>query len=211
MKKLRPIIKNWFDQLIKQNVMRKKPKIITDKLKGKLINDIWKLFETEEEKEDWRKKKQNEKIIKDKIIADIRTLFEQEKEEDYYKPKRVSNFWNNNYIEYESNSGKNKNLSLDEYINKIQSYLRNIIIYVQYSDTWKIQLTIEINFISSEDSEEERVMYSSSDNIKFTSYSEVNDFIKKLFKSHRSKHQGGLETSMKGSHFIFDSVQLIYY
>ena len=54
-------------------------------------------------------------------------------------------------------------------------------------------------------------MYSSSDNIKFTSYSEVNDFIKKLFKSHRSKHQGGLETSMKGSDFIFDSVQLIYY
>ena len=181
MKKLRPMIKNWFDQLINQNVMRKKPKIITDKLKVKLINDIWKLFETEEEKEDWRKKKQNKKIIKDKIIADIRTLFEQEKEEDYY--------------EHESNSDKNKNLSLDEYINKIQSYLRNIIIYVQYSDTWKIQLTIEINFISSEDSKEERVMYSSSDNIKFTSYSEVNDFIKKLFKSLRSKHQDGLETS----------------
>ena len=29
---------------------------------------------------------------------DIRTLFEQKGE--YYKPKRVSNFWNNNYIEY---------------------------------------------------------------------------------------------------------------
>ena len=26
-----------------------------------------------------------------------------EEEEDHYKPKRVSNFWNNNYIEYESN------------------------------------------------------------------------------------------------------------
>ena len=38
-------------------------------------------------------------------------------------------------------------------------------------------------------------MYSSSDNIKFTSYSEVNDFIKKLFKLLRSKHQDGLETS----------------
>ena len=25
-------------------------------------------------------------------------------EEDYYKPVRVGNFWNNNYIEYESNS-----------------------------------------------------------------------------------------------------------
>ena len=66
-------------------------------------------------------------------------------------------------------------------------------------------------FISSEDSEEERVMHSSSYIIKFTSYSEVNDVIKKLFKSLRSKHQDGFETSMKGSDFIFDSVQLIYY
>ena len=53
-------------------------------------------------------------------------------------------------------------------------------------------------------------MHSSSYNIKFTSYSEVNDVIKKLFKSLRSKHQDGFETSMKGSDFIFDSVQLIY-
>ena len=45
--------------------------------------------------------------IKDRIIRDIRTLFEQQ-EEEYYKPKRVSNFWNNNYIEYESNGDKNK-------------------------------------------------------------------------------------------------------
>ena len=39
------------------------------------------------------------------------TLFEWE--EDYYKPKRVSSFWNNNYIEHESNGDKNSNLSLD--------------------------------------------------------------------------------------------------
>ena len=29
---------------------------------------------------------------------------------DYYEPKSVSNFWNNNYIEYEDNSDKNKDL-----------------------------------------------------------------------------------------------------
>ena len=52
MKKIRPIKRNWFDRLIKQNVMGKKPKGIRDKLKDKIINDIWALFETEEEKED---------------------------------------------------------------------------------------------------------------------------------------------------------------
>ena len=89
----------------------------------------------------------------------MRTLFEQEKEEDYYEPERVNNFRNNNYIEYESNGDKNTKLSLDEYLNKIKSYLRNIIINLQISDSWKIQLAIAINFISSKNTEEECVMY----------------------------------------------------
>ena len=89
----------------------------------------------------------------------MRILFEQEKEEDYYEPERVNNFQNNNYIEYESNGDKNTKLSLDEYLNKIKSYLRNIIINLQISDSWKIRLVIAINFISSKNTEEERVMY----------------------------------------------------
>ena len=51
------------------------------------------------------KKEKKKKQIKDRIIRDIRTLFG---EEDYYKPKRLSNFWNNNCIEYESNGDRNK-------------------------------------------------------------------------------------------------------
>ena len=31
MNKIRPVKRNWFDRLIKQNVMGKKPKIIRDK------------------------------------------------------------------------------------------------------------------------------------------------------------------------------------
>ena len=89
----------------------------------------------------------------------MKILFEQEKEEVYYEPERVNNFRNNNYIEYESNGDKNTKLSLDEYLNKIKSYLRNIIINLQISDSWKIQLAIAINFISSKNTEEERVMY----------------------------------------------------
>ena len=74
----------------------------------------------------YKKKKERKKLQKNKernkrLIRDIRTLFEQE-EEDYYKPKGVNNFWNNNYIEYESNGDKNRNLSLDEYLNKIKPY-----------------------------------------------------------------------------------------
>ena len=81
--------------------MGKKPEIIKLQIKQLLIfGDFLKAKKT---KEDRKKKRQNKKAIKDKIIRDIRTLLGQGKEEDYYEPKRVSNFWNNNYIEYESN------------------------------------------------------------------------------------------------------------
>ena len=118
----------------------KKLKIIRDKLKDQ-IKDIQTLFETEEEKEG-KKTKHKEKLIKDRIIRDIRTLSEQQ--QDYYDPKRVSNFSNNNYIEYESNRDKNRNLSHYEYLKKIKLYQRNII-NLQNSGTRKIQLTIPIN------------------------------------------------------------------
>ena len=63
----------------KQNI--KKPFISEEskeKIKGRIIRVIWKLFETKEEKEETKKQEHNERLIKDKIIRDIRTLFEQE-------------------------------------------------------------------------------------------------------------------------------------
>ena len=45
------------------------------------------------------------------------------------------------------------------------------------------QLTIAINFISSKDAEEERVMHSRNSNIKFTSYNDANEVVDKLFES----------------------------
>ena len=55
------------------------------------------------------------RIIQNEIIRDIMTHFLQE-DHDYEKLKSVSNFWNNNQIEYESNGDRNKDLSLDEYL-----------------------------------------------------------------------------------------------
>ena len=123
-----------------------------EKINGRIIKGIQKLFETEVEKE------QNERLIKDKIIRDIRKLFEREQEQNYYKPKRVSTFRNNNDIEYESNGCKNSNLLLDEYRNKIKPYLQDIIIGLQSYDAQKIQLTATIDFTSSKDTEVESVM-----------------------------------------------------
>ena len=54
-------------------------------------------------------------------------------------------------------------------------------------------------------------MHSKSDNIEFMSYDNANKLVNELFKSLPSRYQIGSETSMRGSDFIFDSVQLLYY
>ena len=61
------------------------------------------------------------------------------KKKNYYKPIRVNNFWSNNYTEYKRNSNRNKTLSVEEYLDKIRPYLRDIINDLKQSDTWKVQ------------------------------------------------------------------------
>ena len=89
--------------------------------------------------------------------------------------------------------------------------MRNIIIDLQNSSAWKIQLTIAINFNFSKDAEEECVIHSRSNSIKFTSSNDEDGVVDELFESIRSRYLGDLETSIRGRDFIFDSVQLMYY
>ena len=65
-----------------------------------------------------------------------------------------------------SNGDTNKALSIEEYLDKIRPYIKDIINDLIKSDTGKLQLTIVINFISSKDTGEEHVMHSKSDNIE---------------------------------------------
>ena len=104
-----------------------------------------------------------------------------EKEENYYKPVRVSNIWSNNYIEYESKGDRNKTQSVEEDLNKIRPYLRDIINNLKKSDTWKIQLTIEKIVIFSIDNDEECVMHSKIDSIEIMNNDEADIVIEKLF------------------------------
>ena len=87
-------------------------------------------------------------------------------ESNYYKPVRVSNFWSNNYIEYESKGDRNKTLPVEECLNKIRLYLKAILNDLKKFDMWKIELAIAYNFVSSIDNYKKRVMHSKSYNIK---------------------------------------------
>ena len=61
--------------------------------------------------------------------------------------------------------------------------MRDIIINLQKSGTWKVQLTIAINFISSKDADEEQVMHLESNNIEFMTYGNANNIVDELFGS----------------------------
>ena len=61
--------------------------------------------------------------------------------------------------------------------------MRNIIINLQKSGTWKVQLVIAINFISSKDADEEQVMHLESNNIEFMTYGNANNIVDELFES----------------------------
>ena len=54
-------------------------------------------------------------------------------------------------------------------------------------------------------------MRSKSDNIAIMRGSEKDEIIEELFKTILQKYQEGLEESMKGSEFIFDSANVLNY
>ena len=147
--------------------------------------------------------------IKDTVLRNIKNLFEYEKEEEnYYKPVRVNHFWSNSYTEHKSNCDKNRILPVEEYLDKIRLYLRDIKNDLKQSDTRKIQLTITINFISSkDDNDEERVMYSKSDNVEIIIGDKEDKVIKKLFDSLKNRYENNLQ-SIRGSEFVFDYAKL---
>ena len=76
---------------------------------------------------------------------------------------------------------------------------------------WKIQLSLAINFVSSKDFKETRIMHTNSDNIEIFIGNETDEIIEELFKSLFERYLKGLEKKMRGSGFVFDSVDLLNY
>ena len=127
-----------------------------------------------------------------------------------YKPTIVKSGYNNNYIEYRSKG--NEILTFQEYLVLIEPYLRELINDHKSKGEWKIQLTAQINFISSrQGSDETRVMHTRSVNEEFTNGSDTDEIIKELFKSLLQRYQENLQEKLRGSDFVFDGANFLYY
>ena len=76
---------------------------------------------------------------------------------------------------------------------------------------WKIRLTMAINFISSTDSDKTCTMHTKSNNVEIMVGSETDEIIEEFFESLLQLYQKNLEKSMRGSEFVYDSVDSLYY
>ena len=84
-------------------------------------------------------------------------------------------------MEYENRGDRDRNLSLEDYLNTIRPFLKNMINNHKTYGEWKIQFIMWINFISSLDTDELRVTYTKSNNAEIISGIETDDTINELF------------------------------
>ena len=122
----------------------------------------------------------------------------------------VKRGYNNNYIEYRSKG--DKLLTIEEYLNLIEPYLRELINDHKNKGEWKIQLMAQIIFISLRPgSNETRVMHTRSVSEEFMNGSDADEIIKELFRSLLQRYQENLQEKMKGLDFAFYGVNYLYY
>ena len=130
---------------------------------------------------------------------------------DVYKPVKISGAFSDNYVEYKSDSKKDKSISIKKDIDNIREHLRKIINDKRGKREWKIQLIIKTHFISSKNFNDVRDRYSKSDNVEIMMDADTNEIIKNIFDSILQRYQNGLEESMKGSDFVFYYVESLNY
>ena len=70
---------------------------------------------------------------------------------------------------------------------------------------------MEINFISSKDSDETCTMHPKSNNVEIMMGSETDEITEELFESLLQLYQKNLEDSMRGSEFVYGSGDALYY
>ena len=115
-------------------------------------------------------------------IRDIENLLDEVSEEDYYKPILVKSHFKDNYKYYESKGDKENRLSVRQYLNKILPNLYELINYHRIARrVWRIQISMRVNFISSNNNGETHTIYVWSDNVSITRGSDTDYIIREHF------------------------------
>ena len=113
--------------------------------------------------------------------------------EDYYKSILVKRSFKENYKYYESRGDKDKKLFIEQYLDMIKPYLSDLVnenkAIENNSNEWKIQINMNVNFVSSNDIGEIRTIFVWSDNEEIRSGDETYDNVKRLINSFLNNYQ----------------------
>ena len=151
-------------------------------------------------------KKINNNNTNDEFIENIRDLFSILD----YEPVLIKSGFDNNYLEYMSNG--NNSLSFNEYLELIKPHLYDLINVYKAKGKWKLQLSAEIYFVSQKpDYNEIRIMYTRSIPEEIIIGCEIEEVAENLIMQLLQKYQDNLQNKMKGSDFIFNGINYLYY
>ena len=188
-------------------------KNLSDKEKEKIDDNLLELVNKLNKKEKYRYHDRDD--LDYHGIRDIENLFDADNNEDYYKPILVKSSFKENYKYYESRGDKDKKLSVKQYLYKIMPYLSDLInenkAIENNSNEWKIQINMNVNFVSSNDIGEIRTIFVWSDNEEIRLGDETYDNVKRLINSFLNNYQIEELILRNGSNFEFESVGLLSY
>ena len=84
----------------------------------------------------------------------------------YYKPIEAKSSFKGNYVKYESNGDKDRSLSIALYFLKVEPFLYDLIDFYKAIGEWKIQLSMQVNFIADNNDDKGLIFHTKSDNLE---------------------------------------------
>ena len=140
-------------------------------------------------------------------ISDIKHTLDIINIDSYYEPELIASAFDKHYERYRINGDKDKELSLNAYLNAVRQNVVELITKKNIGER-KVQLVISavfINYLNNENAEK----YAYNDNIVIRTADDSNKITTNLYNSLKHKFQETLENKMQGSSFVFDYVNFL--
>ena len=193
------VTKNERKKIKKEFYEIEKKDNLSDNEKKKIYNDLVKL--------------QYKNINRDDLdyfgIRELENLFTND-DDDFYEPILIRSSFEKNYEYYEIRGDKDKKLSIKQYLYLVMPGLADLINKKKNDRIeCKIELSMGVNFISTNDTGEIRTFYVQSDNGEIRLGNETPEIITELIKSFLSTYQKEENILRNESNLVFDSVDLL--
>ena len=135
-------------------------------------------------------------------ISGLKNTFNITNVDNNYEADLIASAFDKHYERYRIKGNKNKELSLNVYLDTIRKNVVELITKKNIGER-KVQLVLSVFFINYLNNEEAE-KYTYSDNVELRATDDSNIITTTLYNSLIKKYQETLENKMQGSSFLFD-------